>query len=131
MDDILTFVGLMKKAKGIAIGLEDSLLACQKRKAKVLLMASDLSDKPKRRCRNIAAENGIVFVESRCTKSELGGALGQNECAALAIINTGFAESFCRKTGMDAEAEIFKTKFEREKKRLNKSKKALDKQGGK
>ena len=100
MDDALTLLGLMKRAGKLAIGADNAYDAAVRGKAKLLITASDASPHVLRAAERAGEETQTPHVRLKHTKQEFGAALGQNECAAAAITDKGFAESFRKKLGM-------------------------------
>ena len=86
-EQVLGFLGLMRRAGALAVGAEDAFDAARENKARVLLMAGDVAKNTVSAMHNAAAqkEAGIPLVKLDCTKRELGAALGVKECAALAV----------------------------------------------
>lgn len=116
-NDILTFIGLMKKAGALAIGAEHGYDAARARKARLLLIASDATKNTRDGASNATADGGCPLVTLPYTKLELGAALGQGECAALAVTDTGFAHSLAQKLGMESETQLLSARLYREKRR--------------
>ncbi|MBQ7623669.1 MAG: ribosomal L7Ae/L30e/S12e/Gadd45 family protein [Clostridia bacterium] len=100
MDDALTLLGLMKKAGKLAIGADNAFDAAARGKAKLLITASDASPRVQRQTARAGGETGTPYISLVYTKGALGAALGQNECAAAAITDKGFSESFRKKLGL-------------------------------
>ena len=94
MDNILSFIGLMKKAGALAIGTENAVLAAQKHKAKMLIVSADTSPHSASMLEKAA---DIPIIKLGYTKQELGAALGQKECASLALLDRGFADALSKK----------------------------------
>ena len=94
MDNILSFLGLMKKAGALAIGTEKAASAAQNHKAKMLLVSADTSD---RSVLSLEKAADIPLIKLSYTKQELGAALGQKECASLALLDRGFADALSKK----------------------------------
>lgn len=101
MDNILTFIGLMKKAGALAIGAERGGEAVRAGRARLFCLAQDSSDNTRRAARNAMGEGGTRLTELPYTKLELGAALGQEECAAIAILDRGFARALAKRLGLD------------------------------
>ena len=117
MDNALTLLGLMKKAGALAIGAENAYDAALGKKAKLLITAKDASVHVLRQMKRAAEETDTPETELSFTKAEIGAALGQKECAAAAITNTGFARAFCEKLGLLSLSERFSEKEARSKAR--------------
>ena len=118
-EQVLGFLGLMRRAGALAVGAEDAFDAARENKARVLLMAGDVAKNTVSAMHNAAAqkEAGIPLVKLDCTKRELGSALGVRECAALAVLDTGFALALCKKLEQTDLIADLEARLEREKKR--------------
>jgi len=118
-EQVLGFLGLMRRAGALAVGAEDAFDAARENKARVLLMAGDVAKNTVSAMHNAAAqkEAGIPLVKLDCTKRELGSALGVRECAALAVLDTGFALALCKKLEQTELIADLEARLEREKKR--------------
>ena len=98
-EQVLGFLGLMRRAGALAVGAEDAFDAARENKARVLVMAGDVAKNTVSAMHNAAAqrEEGIPLIKLDSTKRELGTAVGVKECAALAVLDTGFALALCQK----------------------------------
>lgn len=123
MDNLLTFIGLMKKAGALAIGAEHGYDAARAGRARLVLLACDCAKNTRDGAANAIEEGGCPLVTLPYTKLQLGSALGQRECAALAVTDTGFALSLAQKLGLKEETDILSAKLEREKRRKAKKRK--------
>ena len=118
-EQVLGFIGLMRRAGALAVGMEDSFDAARDNKARLLLQAADVAKNTVSAMQNAAAqrEEGIPVVKLDCTKRELGAAVGVKECAALAVLDTGFALALCKKMELSALVPALEERLAREKKR--------------
>ena len=118
-EQVLGFIGLMRRAGAVAVGMDDSFDAARDNKARLLLQASDVAKNTVSAMQNAAAqrEEGIPVVKLDCTKRELGAAVGVRECAALAVLDTGFALALCKKLELADLIPVLEARLEREKKR--------------
>ena len=110
MDNALTLLGLMKKAGALEIGAENAYGAVLEKKARLLITASDASPHVLRQMERAACETGVKYLNLKSTKAETGAALGQKECAAAALTDTGFARAFCEKLGQTQLSDFFSGK---------------------
>ena len=62
-------------------------------------------------------EEGIPLIKLDSTKRELGTAVGVKECAALAVLDTGFALALCQKLEKSDLIPALEERLAREKKR--------------
>lgn len=115
--EILSLLGLMRKANALSVGAEDTAESCGLKKARIVLSSSDASASTLRWMRTITSEKDIPYIPLKIGKAELGGALGVGECAACAICDTGFAITLCKKIGLDALVEELEPKLARERRR--------------
>ncbi len=128
-EQVLGFLGLMRRAGALAVGAEDAFDMARENKARLLATASDAAENTLSGMKNAAAqrEEGIPLIKLDCTKKELGHVLGVKECAALAVLDTGFALSLCRKMELSDLISQMEERLAREKKR--KAKKIAKKEG--
>ncbi len=118
-EQVLGFLGLMRRAGALAVGAEDVFDAARDNKARVLVTASDAAKNTLDAMHNAAAqrEEPISILRLPCTKKELGTALGVRECAALAVLDTGFALALCKKLEQAELIASLEQRLAREKKR--------------
>ena len=118
-EQVLGFLGLMRRAGALAVGAEDAFDMARENKARILMTASDSAANTVSAMKNAAAqrEEGIPLVKLDCTKKELGAALGVKECAALAVLDTGFALALCQKLELADLIPQMEERLAREKKR--------------
>ncbi|MDR1217379.1 MAG: hypothetical protein LBJ99_02205 [Oscillospiraceae bacterium] len=105
MDNNLALLGIAKKAGLLAEGGELVSVAARDKKARVILSASDASDRSKRRAERLAAESGASRVELRFTKAELGAALGKGSPGMIAVNDAGLAAKLVSLLAPDGPAE--------------------------
>ncbi|MBQ9534728.1 MAG: ribosomal L7Ae/L30e/S12e/Gadd45 family protein [Clostridia bacterium] len=110
MDNRLSFLGLMYRAGSLAIGADKSYDAARRGKIKLLMLASDAAKNTVSGAKNALREKDVPLVTLPYTKAELGDALGKGECSALAILDFGFAISFCERMGFAPESETLRRK---------------------
>lgn len=119
-DSELGFLGLMRKAGALAIGAEDVYDAARMGKARLLLLAEDAAKNTVDGLRNALGEREIPLLRSGESKARLGAAVGVGECAAVAVLDTGFALALCRRLEEEQATEHLRLRLEREKKRKEK-----------
>ena len=90
---VLGITGIAKKAGRIAIGDEQTKLALQSGKAKLVLLAQDGSKNTRMRFQGMSAAVQIQHIILPATKNELGGAIGRQSCAVAAICDAGMAKT--------------------------------------
>lgn len=96
-DNILSMIGLSKKAGRAEIGEEPVGSAARAKKARVILVASDAAASSVRRAYSFAQTGACLCLTIPATKDELGGALGRTSCAMMAITDIGFADAIVKK----------------------------------
>ncbi|MBR5390409.1 MAG: hypothetical protein IK141_03785 [Clostridia bacterium] len=119
-DAVLGFLGLIRRAGAMAMGAEDAYDAARLGKARLLAVAKDASANTLHGMQNARGEREILLLPLDESKGRLGDALGVKECAAFAVLDTGFALSLCEKLGEDEAAGVLRVRLEREKKRKDK-----------
>lgn len=113
----LGFLGLMRKAGALALGAENAFDAARTGKARVLCIAKDASRNTSDGIRNAQSLREVPLLTLDAEKAALGQALGCGECAAFAILDTGFALSLCKKLGKTDVIPALEERLQREKKR--------------
>ena len=94
MANELSVLGLAKKAGALEIGEESVILAVRSGKARLILTASDASDRTKRHAQSLSEEWECPYVPLDHTKSELGMMVGRGSPGIISITNAGLASSF-------------------------------------
>ena len=127
--DVLVFLGLIRRAGRLAIGIENSADACHSGKARLAVFACDASEGSLSPLKRLCLEKGVLTVSPGFTKAELGGALGIGECSAAAVTDTALAVGICRKLGLKEHTAGLEAKLEREKRRKAKKTAKISKRG--
>lgn len=120
MDNLLTFIGLMRRAGAVECGAEASYDACRLKHARLLVLASDASENTVSAAKNAVTDTKTLVLTMPHTKAELGAALGRAECAVFAVCNTGFARSLSEKLQSTEVQEAMQQRLDREKRRKQK-----------
>lgn len=97
IENILSLIGLSKKAGRAEIGEEPVGSAARAKKARVILVASDAAASSVRRAYSFAQAGACLCLTIPATKEELGRALGRTSCAMAAITDIGFADAIVKK----------------------------------
>ena len=114
----LSFIGLMKRAGALIPGADGIYDAARAGSLiRLILLASDAGPNTKKGLLNAKDECGAPMIELDATKAQLGAILGQKECAAAAITDTGFAKALCEKLGYAELAQQLAERQDREAKR--------------
>ena len=118
-EELLGFLGLMRRAGALALGAEDAFDAARMGKARLLCLAQDAARNTRDGMKNAAAQHQpeMPLLELDADKALLGKALGCGQCAAFALLDTGFALSFCKKLGREDCLSALEERLAREKKR--------------
>ena len=91
MENILSLLGLAKKAGRLEVGEEPVGSAARAHDARLILLASDAADNARRRAENLVNGRRTLLLELPFDRAELGGALGLGACAMAAVTDLGFA----------------------------------------
>lgn len=97
MDNLLSMLGLAKKAGRLEVGEEPVGGAARARDARLIIVASDAAENTLRRVRHFADAGQCLWVKVPATKDELGRAVGRTSCAMVAVTDVGFAEAVAKK----------------------------------
>lgn len=125
----LSFIGLMKRAGALIPGADGIYDAARAGSLiRLILLASDAGPNTKKGLLNAKDECGAPMITLSATKAELGAILGQKECAAAAITDTGFAKALCEKLG---EAELAQQLGERQQREAKRKAKKQEKKEAK
>ena len=76
MDNVLMFLGLMERAKAIAVGADSACGAAREGRARLLAYAADAADNTAAGLETARGEGRAPLVPLPYTKAELGKALG-------------------------------------------------------
>lgn len=116
-EETLGFLGLMRRAGALALGAEDAFDAAREHRARLICLAQDAGKNTRDGFFNALEEGKSALLTLPATKGELGRALGVGECAALAVLDTGFALALCKKLGEESLSAQLSERLDREKKR--------------
>lgn len=116
-EETLGFLGLMRRAGALALGAEDAFDAAREHRARLICLAQDAGKNTRDGLFNALEEGKSALLTLPATKGELGRALGVGECAALAVLDTGFALALCKKLGEESLSAQLSERLDREKKR--------------
>ena len=105
MNNMLSMLGLAKKAGRLEIGEEPVGAAARARDARLILLASDAAENTVRRARHFAEAGACLLTQIPATKDELGSAVGRTSCAMLAVTDIGFADAVAKKLAALDEAK--------------------------
>ncbi len=86
---LLGWVGLCMAAGGVTAGFDLILGDIRCGKSKLVLLASDASDRTKKQIVDKCSSHGVKCEDSGFTAAELGHAIGKSECAAISFSGRG------------------------------------------
>ena len=97
-------IGLARKAGKVEVGEEPVSIAARTHKARLILFAADAAGNTRRRGESLAQTGNCPALTLPLTKTELGGAVGRESCAVLALTDVGLAAALTKKlTALDSE----------------------------
>ena len=95
-DKALKLLGLMRPAGAIEIGTDRAAEAAHAGRARVLLLASDISETAARKAAYALEGRSAPVLKLPFTREELSEALGVGDCTMAAITDMGFAEALVK-----------------------------------
>ncbi len=93
----LSLLGLAKRAGYLSAGDEAVRAAISAGKVRLVLCASDASDRTRETFSFITESSGVAFISVPETKEELGNALGRRPSATVAVCDIGLAAALANK----------------------------------
>ena len=90
----LGVIGLAARARGIAIGTNQVLEAVRGKKAKLVLVACDVSENTRKNLTDKANFYSAKIEISDITTEELGRAVGHSNTAAIAFTDINFVKAY-------------------------------------
>ena len=117
MDNLLQFIGLMRRAGALVAGAEASFDACRTGRARLLVTAADSSPNTVYAARETAGDCEVPYISLPYGKAAVGEAIGTRDCAVLTVCDTGFAIALCEKTGRTEPLDVLERRLRREKKK--------------
>ena len=90
----LGVIGLAARARGIVIGTNQVLEVIRNKKAKLVLIASDVSENTRKTLTDKSAYYSVKIEQSDITTEELGRAVGHSNTAAIAFTDANFVIAF-------------------------------------
>lgn len=95
-DRLLTMLGLMRKARAIAIGESQCGEAARAGRAKLLMLAKDASDNAVKRAEGFVYGRSTELITLPYTKDEISLSVGLPGCSMLAVTDGGFSSAFAK-----------------------------------
>lgn len=93
----LGLLGLAKRAGYLSEGDEAVRAAISAGKARLVLCASDASERTRETFSFITESSGVAFISVPETKEDIGNALGRRPAATVAVCDIGFAAALSKK----------------------------------
>lgn len=90
----LGVIGLAARARGIAIGTNQVLEAIRGNKAKLVLIACDVSDNTRKTLTDKSVYYSAPLTVADITAEELGRAVGHSNTAAIAFTDINFVKAY-------------------------------------
>jgi len=106
MNHSLTLLGIARKAGLLAVGGDAVSAAARAGKAKLIISASDASERAIRRAIDDTSISRAIHINVPYTKFELGSITGRGSPGTVAILDTGLAAGFAEKLAK-AKPEIY------------------------
>lgn len=88
---ILSLMGLCRRAGRMTIGNDSVIDSINRRTARLVIIADDVSERTKKGIVRAAAENNVKVISINENKDEISDAVGKF-CAVLSIEDSGFAK---------------------------------------
>ncbi len=121
MDKVLSYLGLARRGGLVELGEEPVGAIARTGKAYVILVAGDASDHTWRRAKSYAAGTDQQCIRLKCTKDEMGLAVGRTSLAIAAVTDVQLALTMVKAMGEPekhaAALEVLTAKAEKAKKR--------------
>ncbi len=109
-NNLLSLIGLAKRAGKLSFGEDAVRVAAAAKKAKLALIASDAAENTETRVRRVCFEAGVSVVKTAFSKEELGGALGYRSAAVCSVDDIGMAHrcaEYLAEDGGEEETKAF------------------------
>ncbi|MDO4974512.1 MAG: 50S ribosomal protein L7ae [Eubacteriales bacterium] len=100
-ENILSLLGLMRRANAIAVGEVNTGGAAKSGKAKLLLLAADASENARHRAEGFAAGRDIPLSTLPFTKEAFASAVGLSGGSMAAVTDLGFARALLKALAED------------------------------
>ena len=101
MNRSLQYLGIARKSGNIELGEENAKALVKAGKARLLLLANDVSDGVRKRAEGYVYGYRTPVVTLPFSKEELGGAVGRAQCAVAAVRDLGLAKAFAAALAAD------------------------------
>ncbi len=92
-EKLLSMLGIARRAGKTAMGYDAAQSAMQNGECRLVVLASDLSDRTLRNISGVAEQTNTEIVRSGFGMDILGKAVGRKQTGIIAINDSGFAKS--------------------------------------
>lgn len=90
----LLVIGLAARARGIVIGTNQVLESVRNKKARLVLIAGDVSDNTNKNITDKCSYYSVAAVKTDATTEQLGRAVGHSHTAAIAFTDANFVKAY-------------------------------------
>lgn len=87
-------IGLAKRAGALAVGTENVIESVRKGKARLVLVACDVSENTAKRLQDKASYRNVPLERIPIRMDALGHLIGKDHAAAVALLQDGFVRSY-------------------------------------
>lgn len=101
MSKALDYLGIARKSGNLELGEENAKALVKQGKARLLLLAGDVSDGVRKRAEGYVYGFRTLVVPLPYTKAELGGAVGKAQCAVAAVRDLGLASALAEALALE------------------------------
>ncbi|MBR3299993.1 MAG: ribosomal L7Ae/L30e/S12e/Gadd45 family protein [Clostridia bacterium] len=95
---ILTLLGFASKAGKLSYGFAASTDSIKQKKSRLVIIASDISEKSKKETRFIAGKSGVKVLELDAGQTTISNAVGRS-CGIISINDDSFASAVAEEFG--------------------------------
>lgn len=110
--ELLSTLGLCKRAGMLAVGEEPVEAIARARDARVIFLAADAAENTVRRAAHFAEAGQCLWLRLPFSKEQLGRAVGRTSCAVIAVTDIGFAASIVGRLAQ-SDPDTYKESAER------------------
>ena len=90
---VLTMLGFAAKAGKLSFGMDAAVSSIKAKKARLIIVAADVSEKSQKEIKFFAAKTPVVVLET--VKEKLSHAVGK-QCGILSVNDEGFKNSILK-----------------------------------
>lgn len=96
-ENVLSFLGLMMKAKRLGAGSFECESSLYMGKSRLIVFSQDISENTMGKILSMAKRNGVDCIKSSFGKYDIGQVVGKGQCAVISINDKGFAKALTEK----------------------------------